>query len=88
MQVNFRSILIYYIIRIHNSNKWMVSFSVEFTDFQKQNNHNDVTLKRDEFVDNNGSANSILPIIPWGHDLILHYLTQPVYGPISFTYVL
>lgn len=38
MQVNFRSILIYYIIRIHNSNKWMLSFSVEFTDFQKQNN--------------------------------------------------
>lgn len=43
---------------------------------------------RDELVDNNGCVNSIIPIIPWSYDLILHYLTQPVYGPISLTYVL
>lgn len=36
MQVNFRSISIYYIISIHNSNKRMLPFSVEFTDFQKK----------------------------------------------------
>lgn len=36
MQVNFKSILIYYIISIHNPNKEMLSFSVDFTDFQKK----------------------------------------------------